>query len=55
MRRCVRRCVRRCRRLADDLNVLMTKTLTDIVNGKVAAGPGLRDAAEQVTACLAKA
>ena len=38
-----------------DLNVLMTKTLTDIVNGKVAAGPGLRDAAEQVTACLAKA
>lgn len=38
-----------------DLNVLMTKTLTDIVNGKVAPGTGLRDAAEQVKACLAKA
>lgn len=38
-----------------DLNVLMTKTLTAIVGGKVAAGAGLRDAAAQVTACLAKA
>jgi ABC-type glycerol-3-phosphate transport system substrate-binding protein len=38
-----------------DLNVLMTNTLTDIVNGKVAAGPALRDAATQVNNCIAKA
>ena len=38
-----------------DLNVLMTQTLTDIVNGKVAAAAGLRAAAQQVTACMAKA
>jgi hypothetical protein len=38
-----------------DLNVLMTNTLTDIVNGKVAAGPALRDAATQVNNCMAKA
>jgi multiple sugar transport system substrate-binding protein len=37
-----------------DLNVLMTNTLTDIVNGKVAAGPALRDAATQVNNCIAK-
>ena len=37
-----------------DLNVLMTQTLTDIVNGKVAANAGLRDAAAQVSACMAK-
>lgn len=38
-----------------DLNVLMTSTLTDIVNGKVAAASGLRNAAAQVAACMAKA
>jgi multiple sugar transport system substrate-binding protein len=38
-----------------DLNVLMTRTLTDIVSGKVAAQAGLRDAAAQVSACMAKA
>jgi multiple sugar transport system substrate-binding protein len=38
-----------------DLNVLMTQTLTDIVNGKIAAQAGLRDAAAQVSACMAKA
>jgi multiple sugar transport system substrate-binding protein len=38
-----------------DLNVLMTQTLTDIVNGKVAAAAGLRNAASQVNACMAKA
>jgi multiple sugar transport system substrate-binding protein len=38
-----------------DLNVLMTSTLTDIVNGKVAAGPALRDAAAQVNNCMANA
>ena len=38
-----------------DLNVLMTQTLTDIVNGKVAAATGLRNAAAQVNACMAKA
>jgi multiple sugar transport system substrate-binding protein len=38
-----------------DLNVLMTSTLTDIVNGKVAAGPALRDAATQVNNCMASA
>ncbi len=38
-----------------DLNVLMTNTLTDIVNGKVAAGPALRDAASQVNNCMANA
>jgi ABC-type glycerol-3-phosphate transport system substrate-binding protein len=37
-----------------DLNVLMTQTLTDIVNGKVAANAALRDAAAQVNACMAK-
>lgn len=36
-----------------DLNVLMTSTLTDIVNGKVAAAAGLRAAAAQVNNCLA--
>jgi multiple sugar transport system substrate-binding protein len=38
-----------------DLNVLMTNTLTDIVNGKVAAGSALRDAATQVNNCMATA
>jgi hypothetical protein len=38
-----------------DLNVLMTQTLTDIVNGKVSAGAALRDAAAQVNACMARA
>jgi multiple sugar transport system substrate-binding protein len=38
-----------------DLNVLMTSTLTDIVNGKVAAATGLRAAAAQVTSCMAAA
>ena len=38
-----------------DLNVLMTKTLTDIVNGKVAAGAALKDAATQVSACMSTA
>jgi multiple sugar transport system substrate-binding protein len=37
-----------------DLNALMTQTLTDIVNGKVAASAGLKSAAEQVSACMAK-
>ena len=37
-----------------DLNVLMTTTLTDIVTGKVAAGPALRDAAAQVNNCIAR-
>lgn len=38
-----------------DLNKLMTSTLTDIVNGKIATQAGLRDAASQVNACMAKA
>jgi multiple sugar transport system substrate-binding protein len=38
-----------------DLNVLMTATLTDIVNGKVAPATGLRAAAAQVTSCMAAA
>jgi multiple sugar transport system substrate-binding protein len=38
-----------------DLNVLMTKTLTDIVNGEVAASAGLRAAAAQVNNCMASA
>ncbi|HXI18973.1 MAG TPA: extracellular solute-binding protein [Chloroflexota bacterium] len=38
-----------------DLNVLMTQTINDIVNGKVAAGTALRDAAAKVNACLARA
>ena len=38
-----------------DLNVLMTQTITDIVNGKVAAAAALRDAASQVNACMARA
>ena len=38
-----------------DLNVLMTNTLTDIVNGTVAAASGLRAAAAQVNACMTKA
>ena len=38
-----------------DLNKLMTQTLTDIVNGKIAAQAGLRDAAAQVSACMARA
>jgi multiple sugar transport system substrate-binding protein len=37
-----------------DLNVLMTSTLTDIVNGKVAPAAGLRAAAAQVATCMAK-
>jgi multiple sugar transport system substrate-binding protein len=38
-----------------DLNLLMTSTLTDIVNGKVAAAAGLRAAAAQVNNCMASA
>jgi multiple sugar transport system substrate-binding protein len=38
-----------------DLNVLMTSTLNDIVNGKVAASAGLRAAATQVNNCMAGA
>jgi len=38
-----------------DLNVLMTSTLTDIVNGKVAPATGLRAAATQVNSCMAAA
>ena len=37
------------------LDVLMTQTINDIVNGKVAAGTALRDAAAKVNACLARA
>jgi ABC-type glycerol-3-phosphate transport system substrate-binding protein len=37
-----------------DLNVLMTTTLTNIVTGKVATAPALRDAAAQVNTCMAK-
>ncbi|MBI3973237.1 MAG: extracellular solute-binding protein [Chloroflexi bacterium] len=36
-----------------DLNVLMRDTLTDIVNGKVAASAGLRAAAARVNSCMA--
>lgn len=38
-----------------DVNLLMTQTLTDIVNGKVSAASALRDAASQINACMAKA
>lgn len=38
-----------------DLNVLMTQTLTDIGNGKIAASAGLRAAATQVNNCMASA
>jgi hypothetical protein len=38
-----------------DLNMLMTATLNDIVNGKVSASAGLRDAAAQMNNCMAKA
>ncbi len=38
-----------------DLNVLMTSTLTDIVNGKVAPSAGLRAAAATVNNCMATA
>ena len=38
-----------------DLNVLMTQTLTDIVNGKIAPAAGLRAAATTVNNCMAAA
>ena len=37
-----------------DLNVLMTSTITNIVTGKSAPGPALREAATQINACIAK-
>lgn len=36
-----------------DVNVIMTETLTSIVNGRVSASAGLRDAAAKINACMA--